>query len=318
MAAILTGDLHHYSRYEESLEKDHYSRHLITAGGGGAFTHPTHTLKENIAPTPNGTAHLKATFPSPKQSKSLAFWNLAFPFFSRSMMLFLGTFHLLTTWILQSSHQTLIIGQNNEIERYTFMECASKIPLSFYNFGDFICLIRKSISHSPSILILNLLLMVGIFLFTDTSAIKKGTSRILGLIHSLAHITNLYILIWVFSVINLEMIKWPIYGFKQMALFAFEMVVIGGFLSALIFGIYLLISIVVIGNHPNEAFSSFRWSGCKNFLKIHITKEAITIYPVGIKTVVKDWENIGTEEHPKFKGSDLKYQIIEEPIKIPL
>src|SRR5690606_2520040 len=40
ITAILTGDLHHYSRYEE-IGKDLKKCQLITAGGGGAFMHPT-------------------------------------------------------------------------------------------------------------------------------------------------------------------------------------------------------------------------------------------------------------------------------------
>lgn len=43
---ILTGDLHHYSRYE--LQSDRQLTQLITAGGGGAFMHPTHPLLDEI------------------------------------------------------------------------------------------------------------------------------------------------------------------------------------------------------------------------------------------------------------------------------
>src|SRR5690606_13337369 len=49
VVAILTGDLHHYSRYEETDQAGR-KRQLVTAGGGGAFMHSTHTLKPTIAP----------------------------------------------------------------------------------------------------------------------------------------------------------------------------------------------------------------------------------------------------------------------------
>jgi hypothetical protein len=43
--AAIAGDWHHYSRYfAHELDV-----HFITAGGGGAFMHPTHVLKNNIS-----------------------------------------------------------------------------------------------------------------------------------------------------------------------------------------------------------------------------------------------------------------------------
>jgi hypothetical protein len=45
IAAVIAGDWHHYNRYY-AHELD---VHFITAGGGGAFLHPTHVLKNNIS-----------------------------------------------------------------------------------------------------------------------------------------------------------------------------------------------------------------------------------------------------------------------------
>jgi hypothetical protein len=44
VAAVIAGDWHHYNRYYAN-ELD---VHFITSGGGGAFLHPTHVLKNNI------------------------------------------------------------------------------------------------------------------------------------------------------------------------------------------------------------------------------------------------------------------------------
>ena len=41
--AIVAGDWHHYNRYQTDQ-----GMHLITAGGGGSFLHPTHVLKNSI------------------------------------------------------------------------------------------------------------------------------------------------------------------------------------------------------------------------------------------------------------------------------
>ncbi len=45
VCAVLAGDWHHYNRYAAS----DIGVHFITAGGGGAFLHPTHILRENIS-----------------------------------------------------------------------------------------------------------------------------------------------------------------------------------------------------------------------------------------------------------------------------
>jgi Calcineurin-like phosphoesterase len=44
--ALIAGDLHHYSRYESVGRSPNLQ--LITSGGGGAFTHPTHDQKSTI------------------------------------------------------------------------------------------------------------------------------------------------------------------------------------------------------------------------------------------------------------------------------
>ncbi len=45
VCAVLAGDWHHYNRY---FAND-IDVHFVTAGGGGAFLHPTHVLKESIS-----------------------------------------------------------------------------------------------------------------------------------------------------------------------------------------------------------------------------------------------------------------------------
>jgi hypothetical protein len=47
ISAVVAGDMHHYARYYAPG----IDVHLFTAGGGGSFLHPTHTLKNEIAIT---------------------------------------------------------------------------------------------------------------------------------------------------------------------------------------------------------------------------------------------------------------------------
>jgi len=45
---VLTGDSHHYARYVDARAAPGAETHFITAGGGGAFLHGTHTLPQRI------------------------------------------------------------------------------------------------------------------------------------------------------------------------------------------------------------------------------------------------------------------------------
>ncbi len=87
ISAILTGDLHHYSRYEE-INQAQQKCQLVTAGGGGAFMHPTHTLKKTITPGEGYNATLKKVFPSVNASRKLSLNNLIFPWYSLTMIHF--------------------------------------------------------------------------------------------------------------------------------------------------------------------------------------------------------------------------------------
>src|SRR5688500_15261866 len=60
---VLTGDSHHYSRFEEKGAES--ERHYVTCGGGGAFTSATHQLGEREIPSeypPPGVAGDKGSY----------------------------------------------------------------------------------------------------------------------------------------------------------------------------------------------------------------------------------------------------------------
>lgn len=71
LVAFIAGDLHHYRRHEGPQDT-----HKITAGGGGAFLHPTHAPEANELA---GGFKLKAAFPDEATSRRLTWKNLLFP-----------------------------------------------------------------------------------------------------------------------------------------------------------------------------------------------------------------------------------------------
>lgn len=303
--AILTGDLHHYARYETEKGKENPCQ-LITAGGGGAFMHPTHTLKQEIKSLNGQPSSLKKVFPSDKSSVKLSFLNLIFPYFSLTMLFFFGIYHTFTSWILQSN----VEGSDS------IMEKLAKISLLDGEVSEFFHVIISGISHHPAALFLNFLLFVGILLFTDNKSGRKNLNYIAGAIHGALHLVNFYFLFWLFSSTNLGSLGMAVNKPDQVLLFMAEMILVGGIISGILFGIYLTFSVLVIKNHITEASSSYRWEGYKNFLRLYITREGVTIYPIGLKNVVRNWKNTGTDENPRFEGGPASYNLIEDPIVI--
>ena len=301
LVAILTGDLHHYSRYEV-IDKDGRKRQLITAGGGGAFMHSTHTLKSNITPSKDTKAALREVFPPVNASRGLSWRNLLLPFYSPSFFLFLGAFHLLTAWLMQIGSKTA----------GSFLKNISIIPMEGEGWGEFLTILWQNLQYNPPVLILNLMLVIGVFRFTDIKSGKGKWNYIAGAVHALLQVVIFYFLCWLFAISNAGL-----ENVTEIVLFILELGLLGGIASGILFGIYLLFSISFLDNHITEASSSYRWEGFKNFLRIHLTAQGLTIYPIGVEKVVKNWQNKGSEEKPRFEGDPIDYRLIEQPIHIP-
>ena len=114
---ILTGDRHHYAHYREIGGP----RHLVTAGGGGAYLSGTHTLPEMLTAPPPGsmarhgtparTYEKGACFPDSRGSwrHALAvFWRL--PVRNPSFIVMLGVIHLLGLLSFLQSPGTAVAG----------------------------------------------------------------------------------------------------------------------------------------------------------------------------------------------------------------
>jgi len=307
VVAMLTGDLHHYSRYEAAT-KDGTPTQLITAGGGGAFMHPTHNLKKEFQFENGFGAMLQKTFPSDKKSRQLAWKNLAFPWLNKGMSLFLGFLYLFIAWTMQSV--SLSAGPDS------LMKKLSEIQLSIGSASEVLAIILNNLRYSPFAVLLNLILLGGIILFTDTSSKNGKWNYGFGILHGLAQLKCLYIGLWIFSILNIHNLHLEPGSWTNTALFSIELVVVGGLVAGFVFGLYLIASALILKNHATEAYSSFRGEDYKNFLRLHIADDKLTIYPIGVESVVKNWRNTGTADEPVFSGDPIEFKLIETPIEI--
>ena len=101
------------------------------------------------------------------------------------------------------------------------------------------------------------------------------------------------------------------------------MAVLGGIFGSAVMGVYLWLSNSLFGAHSNEVFSCQSNPDYKNFLRLHIDKTGkLTIYPVGVEKVCKDWE-LNSEARdgaawfePKNKNIGQFAQLIESPVTV--
>jgi hypothetical protein len=313
LCLVLTGDSHHYSRYMEG------DRHYITAGGGGAFLHPTHQLPSvndfpwdwpapgQVAipppPAPPGqkpppryrrtftlakSPHEEPrVFPSQARSRGLAWRNLAFAAFNWDFALAVGCICAIFAWILDA---------NARFE-------GSSLPQALLKAGSFwpaLCAYLKLVVASPWPTLLVLSAAAGYCYFAD---FRTGAERLLaGALHAFAQAAAVV-------AITITLPFWAPYAHTSVGLIIW-VGVLGGVIAATIMGVYLLICLNVFGKHWNEAFSALRIVDYKNFLRLRIGADgALTIYPVGLTNVPRDR---GTPP----KNPALSPHLIEPPIHV--
>jgi hypothetical protein len=281
--AFIAGDLHHYRRFEDKTGVQ-----KVTAGGGGAFLHPTHDFDfKKAESTSEHKAGFKgfslaAEYPEYKDSRKMGWRDLGFLFHNRTFGIVTAVMYLILALLVRGK----VVGEELRWDDNAFWFRAAKMTVD-------------RIGEEPLVLLVILLLWTGLIFFTDsTSTIYK---RLAGGVHGLAHLSAAFALGWLGYLISLWIsAQWgvpvPPTPSTRHNLIWFGSVAmvsgLGGYLAgSFIMGAYLYISLRVFGRHSNEAFSALKIEDYKNFLRMHIDpKGQLTIYPIKIETVPKGWE----------------------------
>lgn len=308
VALVLSGDTHHYSRYVAENQKTQF----ITAGGGGAFLHPTHQLKSRIdgrwndkketillgknEPSKSGEKTEEACYPSRSRSRLLVLKNL---FFAGLNWKFSGMLGGLYAVLGLMSLMWNDLSTFSAVFTNPFWWAA--VLLFWYVF--------KTYAMDSS----------WIWKGEAFSSFKPESRKfILGTIHAGAHAIaftwlTVYLFNWVGMTIGLDFWTW---GFN--ALFLTSVVLAGGALAGTIFGVYLLLTCLVLGTHADHAFSALSSNRYKHFLRLRIHADTVTVFPIGLDTVPnrKGWkvnQQIGNSSRV-LPVEDLKALFIEQPI----
>jgi hypothetical protein len=139
--------------------------------------------------------------------------------------------------------------------------------------------------------------------FADSPYSRK-LQIFMGLAHAAAQavavtLTTIAVLLWTREMVPPEWARWDSLISTALATIA------SGIVSGIVFGLYLLASLNLLGRHPNEGFSSMAIEHYKSFLRLRIRKDGgLTIFPIGLKKV------------PKTDDGELIHHMIEPPIRI--
>jgi hypothetical protein len=296
---VLSGDTHHYSRY---VGDDNVTQ-FITSGGGGAFLHPTHQLKQSIdvnrprdgfswlggrvkklslATDPSigeGKPVKESLYPPRNKSLSMLKGNAWFAIFNPGFAILLGFFYWLLSFVV------------------------------IYLPSDFCYL-------SP------LVFFLGFWGYTKH---QEGGGVKVAVVSAANAVAHSFSVLWLTSFFQrgnaeyLDLLDWPRSSFL---LFGAEMVVAGGIVAGFLFGLYLYVSSRWLNLNHNDAFSSMRLDDYRNFLRIRIKGDEATVYPVGLDTVPKrnEWrvntKKTGSPSPEYIPASPFAPRLIEGPIII--
>lgn len=311
----LTGDQHHYARYEGEGEME--GTHKVTAGGGGAFLHPTHDLPEEIAldVDPRDTSPQRfrraICYPNVQESRRKSLGALALPFLNRSFMAVPAVAYVILVWAGQFSIRTLETGASGPLD-----EAAPRFGL----FDLLLGLVRGPVS----VLVL-LVVWAGLVGFAKPpvrSRHRKGpklaTKLLMGTVHAGMQLGALLAVTWV-SIRVASVADGALFTVVLLAMVA----VLGGLAAGVTMGAYLALANGMPGldTHGNENFSAQRLTSHKNFLRIHIDDTgALRLYPIGVRRVGTRWElrPDGEPSEPWLApvGDEPKAHLIEAPVDI--
>ena len=300
---VLSGDSHHYSRYQEaSTEREGEEGRpskidYVVWGGGGATLHPTHHLWEErrfcfaypppgvpydagrkgydrrfVLATKAGTENEKALYPSKSVSCWMTFGTLLFPFQNWKFPLFLTPFYLLFIWLLDFNAQVSARKRLPEI-------------LVEGGLGDAIQAYWSLAFGSPWPVALLGLAWAGYYYLAD---VKNTLGRLLmGGIHALLHaaavtVVTCLVIDWTAGLWEYE--EW----WKRFGGIGFSMLLaslLSAWASGFVIGIYFTFSLVALKRHWAEAYPAMRLTLYKGFLRMKIDKDGgLTVYPIGLRS----------------------------------
>ena len=325
LVMTVTGDLHHYARYEPSQAGAPGAPTRITAGGGGAYLSCTHTLTPALElqslprQTDSGEHEERPAvgyareriYPSDKDSKALAKGIVRLATLNPGLAKFIGGFYALLGL-------AILGGLNSGAESLV----ANATQDGFIGF--------LASAASGMSLIVALVLFGAIFGGTDIKpppleqdgGVRLATALgrlAVALVHTALHLLLAGLVLWVVIKVVPEICAASIVIWLAgvPALFA-----MGACVGATVFGLFLFGVHKARGakapENANQVFSGQSIADYKNLLRMRLTPDgALTVYVLGVDRAGREWDHVGDDgPGPRFvpRRAAPKVRIVDGPL----
>ncbi len=313
LALTITGDIHHYARYEPRDAPEEPMR--LTAGGGGAYLSGTHTLYPELHvrsldhdASETVTYALAQVYPRAADSRRLSNGILKLARLNPSFAGLLGGLYVLLGLAMLGA---LNAGADGLHESAT---------------GDGFSGFLASSAGGMSLLMVALLfggIFGGLDIVPDKLEHKRGVVRAtklaklaVALLHTAAHLAVATLVLWL--VLRLV-------GDHPLAIWALGLVALfaaGAALGATVFGVFMLAVHRVRGSKSwetaNQVFTAQSIPDYKNLVRMRFAADgSLTLYPLGVDRVGRDWDYT-PEQAPAPKFSPRGPAPTARPIDGPL
>lgn len=322
---LLSGDTHHYSRYETEDKTQ-----FITSGGGGAFLHPTHQLEQSAdirwcgkKKTLNlgkiGKTEEAAVYPSIAVSRRLIWGNLWFAFKNWDFSILMAIIYFLIG---------AVVGLRNEWDVYIIVALMLGLGIVSYTTDqEKVSLFkmikeRRRLDQFPDT---NAEVQKAKVEKTDLQLRKAETVVTASLCHTAAHAAVVLLAAHCFATFNAQNFTligewWHVW--KWLGILAVEMGLVGFLIGSTIFGLNMLITGLCFRMSRNDSFSALRIGRYNNFLRIRVDGDTVEIYAIGLENVPHrdDWidnpkmKQAGEPHFIPTKGKELKHHLIEKVV----
>lgn len=322
LAATITGDTHHYARYEPNGEGAAEAPTRITAGGGGAYLSATHTLKDKLELRPLGKESATGAFeqrpvvtytrdqiyPRAKDSERLGNGILKLARLNPGLGWLIGGFYA----VLAASMLGSLSAGESRLADGTANGFAGFVGSSAGGFS----------------IMLAIVLLLGLVAGTD---IKPGprekggpTFTLLRLavaaLQALLHLLLVAGIVWAALKLAPDICDSELFVALVALVVAYAA---GTLIGPTLFGCFLWVVHKARGSNApgnaNQVFSGQSIADYKNFLRIHLAGDgALTIFALGVDRVGREWDHVpGDGSGPRFvpRGSGPVVTLIDEPLR---
>jgi hypothetical protein len=317
LVLTLTGDTHHYARYEPSGDGADDAPTRITAGGGGAYLSATHTLKPQLRLLAlDGSKPVTYTreeiYPSAEVSRKLGNGILKLPLLNPG---FAGLFGVVYALLALAMLSALNVAAGDLVDSATAGGLFGMLAGAAGGMSIMLALLVLVVAFGSAEILPDPLERSG--------AVRKATSaaRLLtALVHAAAHVALAALVVWLALKLAPQISGAAIAVWLLAVLLAFA---VGAGLGTTIWGLFMWLVHTVRGSkaprHANDVFSGQSIADYKNLVRMHLRPDGgLTIYPLGVDRVGREWTYEGRrDDGPWFmpRGAPPAIRAIDRPLE---